>query len=118
MAMFSVVGICFRNSGLFVQKAVVHGVEDFALHDVFELLEIDHEARARIHFALHRDFQRVVVSVAVGVVAFAEEAQVLVGREGGIVIVVRGGKFGFAREINHIFSLLLNCEQPMAVVPT
>jgi hypothetical protein len=41
------------------------------------------------------------MSMAVGVVAFAEEAAVLFRREVGIVVVVRGGKFGFAREIDH-----------------
>jgi len=31
----SVVGIWVKNSGLFVQEAVVHGVEHFAVHDFF-----------------------------------------------------------------------------------
>ena len=91
-----------RNLGeefgdLFVEEAVVHGVEDFAVHDLFELLEIDDEAGAGIDFAFHCDFESVVVSVAVGVVAFAEEAAVLFRREVGIMVIVRGGKFGFAR---------------------
>jgi len=47
-------------------------------------------------FALYGDFEGVVVAVAVGVVAFAEEATVLFRREVGIVVIVRGGEFGFA----------------------
>src|SRR5215469_2575021 len=52
---------CRRNLGeefwyLFVQKAVIHGVEDFAMHDFFELLEVDDESGARVDFALDRDF--------------------------------------------------------------
>ncbi len=65
----------FRD--FFVQEAVVHGVEDFAVHDFFELLEIDDKAGAGIDFAFHRDFESVVVAVAVGVIAFAEDAAVL-----------------------------------------
>jgi len=36
------------------------------------------------------------VAVAIGVVAFAEDGAVLLGREVGIVVVVAGGEFGFA----------------------
>ncbi len=52
---------------------MVHGVEDFAVHDFLELLEVDDEARARVDLALDRNFERVVVAVSVGIVAFAEE---------------------------------------------
>src|ERR1022692_3187995 len=95
-----------RNLGeefgnFFVQEAVVHGIEDFAVHHFLELLEIDDEAGTGIDFSLYRDFEGVVVAVAVGVVAFAEDAAVLVRREVRIVVVVRGGEFGFAREIDH-----------------
>ena len=102
MAMFSVVGIwCEEFGDFFVQEAMVHGVEDFAVHDFFELLEVDDEAGAGIDFAFDRDFERVVVAVAVGVVAFAEDAAVFFRSEAGIVVVVRGGEFGFAGEIDH-----------------
>ena len=72
-------------------------VEHFAVQDLFQLLEIDDEAGPRIDFTLHCDFQSVVVTVAVGVVAFAEDALVLLRSEFRIVVVVRGGEFGFAR---------------------
>jgi hypothetical protein len=42
------------------------------------------------------------MSVAIRIVAFAEEALVLFRTEIRIVIVVRGGEFSFAREINHV----------------
>ena len=90
-----------RNLGkefgdFFVEKAVVHGIEDFAVHDFFELFEIDDEAGAGIDFTFHRDFEGVVVAVAVGVIAFAEDAAVFVRREAGIVVIVRGGEFSFS----------------------
>ena len=48
MARFSVVGNPVQKFGDFlVQEAMVHGVEDFAVHDFFELLEVDDEAGAR-----------------------------------------------------------------------
>ena len=86
---------------------MVHGVEDFAVHDFFELLEIDNESGARIDFAFDRDFERVVVAVSVGIVALAKKTLVLFRSEIRIVIVVRGGKFGFAGQINHKYFLLL-----------
>ena len=102
MAIFSVVGMrCEEFGDFFVEEAVVHGVEHFAVHDFFELFEIDDEAGAGIDFAFYRDFERVVVAVAVGVVAFAEDAAVFFRSEIRVVVVVRCGEFGFAREIDH-----------------
>src|SRR5208282_1277053 len=86
---------------LFVEEAMVHGIEDLAVHDVFESLEVDNEAGARIDFSLYRDFQCVVVAMAVGVVAFAEDTAILFRSELRVVVVVRGGEFSFAREIDH-----------------
>ena len=63
----------FRD--FFVEEAVVHGIEDLALHDFLELLEIDDEAGAGIDFAFDGDFERVVMAVSVGIVALAEEAR-------------------------------------------
>ena len=45
-----------KFGNLFVEEAVIHGVENFAVHDFFELFEIDYEAGARIDFSFHRDF--------------------------------------------------------------
>ena len=81
---------------LLVKEAVIHRVENFVVHDFLQLLQIHNEPGARINLALHRDFERVVVSVAVGVITFAEDALVLFGREVGIMVEVRGGEFGFA----------------------
>ena len=75
---------------------MVHGVQDFVVHDFFQLLEIDYEAGAWIDLAFHRDFKGVVVSVAVRIIAFAENAEVFFRSEVGIVVIVRGGEFGFA----------------------
>src|SRR5438445_1215191 len=62
----------FRD--FFVQEAVVHGIEHFAVHGFLELLEVNHEAGAGIDLSLDRDFEDVVVPVSVGVIALAEEA--------------------------------------------
>ena len=86
---------------LFVEEAVVHRVKDFAVHHFLELFEVDDEARAWIDFAFHRNFERVVVAVAMRVIAFSEQAEVLFSGERRVVVVVRGGKLGFAGEINH-----------------
>src|SRR4029077_2137612 len=51
--------------------------------------------------ALHRDLQRVIVPVPVRVVALSEDAPVFFRGEFGTVVVMRGGKLGFAGEIDH-----------------
>jgi hypothetical protein len=94
----------FRD--FFVQEAMVHGVEHFAVHGFFELLEIYHETGARIDLTLDRDFEHVVVPVPVRVIALAEQSPVLLRRKLRIVIVVRGGKFSFAGEIEQGVPLL------------
>jgi hypothetical protein len=66
------------------------------VHDLFELLEVDDEAGAGIDFSFDGDFESVVVPVAIRVVALAEDAKVFFRREVGVVVVVRGGEFGFA----------------------
>jgi len=93
-----------RNAGqefgdFFVQKSMVHGVEDLAMHGFLKLLEVNHEAGAGIDLSLDRDFEDVVVPVSVGVIALAEDAPVLLRGELGIVVIVRGGEFSFAGEI-------------------
>src|SRR5437588_303007 len=45
---------------LFVQEAVIHGVENFAVENVFELLEVHHKTGARIDFAFDGDLESVV----------------------------------------------------------
>src|SRR6266851_1233966 len=75
----------------FVQKAVVEGVEDLAVHEVFELFQVDDEAGGGVDFPFHGYFEDVVVAVSVGVVALAENALVLLRREVGVVIEMRSG---------------------------
>ena len=89
----------FQN--FFVQKAMVHSVEDFAVHGFFELLKIDHESGARIDLALDSNFEDVIVPVSVGVVALAEQSPVLLRRQVRIVVIVRRGEFSFSGEIEH-----------------
>ena len=79
-----------------VQEAVVHGIEDFAVHDFFQLLQDNDESGTRVDFAFDCNLKCVIVPVAIGVVAFAKDALVLFGRKSGIVVVVRRGELGFA----------------------
>src|SRR5215831_10019588 len=98
-------GNCGGELGdLFVEVAMVHGVDDFAIEDVFEFFEIDHEAGDGIDFAFHGDFEGVVVAVSVEVGALAEGAQVLLFRPLRIVVEVRRGKLTFAGQVDHAAS--------------
>src|SRR5580704_4696362 len=79
-----------RNPGgefghFLVQKTVVHGVQHFAVQNFLQLLQINNEAGSRINLPLDRDFEGVVVAVAVRVVAFAEDAPVFFRTELRIV---------------------------------
>ena len=86
------------------RRLMVERVEHFPVHDVFQLLEVDHKARPPIDRTRHRNFERVVVSVPVRVIAFAKKTRVLFRRECRIVIVVRRREFGFASEVDHGFA--------------
>lgn len=96
---------CWNASGKFghfsVQESMIHGVEHFAIHSFFELLQINYKTGSRIDLSLHRDFEDVIVSVSVGVVAFPEQAPVLLRRKLRIVVVVRSGEFSFAGQVEH-----------------
>ena len=87
----------FRN--FLVQEPVIHCVENFAVHSLFELLEIHNKPRTWVNFALHGDFEDIVVTVSIGIIAFTKQPSVLFRRELRIVIVVRCGEFCFAGEI-------------------
>ena len=75
---------------------MVHGIEYFLVQDFLQLFQIDDEPGAWIDLALNRDFEHVIVTVPVGVIALAEQTPVLLRRKLRIVVVMRRGKFSFA----------------------
>jgi hypothetical protein len=79
-----------------VEMAMIVDADDLALEDGFQIFQIDDEAGDGIDFASHRDFERVVMAVAIAVGAFAEDALVLLRRPGIVPVVVGGGEFGLA----------------------
>ncbi len=100
--MFSHVGICpgeFRD--FVIEKPVIHPIGHFALQNFFQLFQIEHHAGGRVGLARHGHFQHVIVPVAVRIVAFAEDAPVLLGRKCRVVIEMRSRKLDFACQINH-----------------
>src|SRR5215469_12667457 len=84
-----------------VKEPMIHSVEDFPMHDLLELLEIDDEPGTLINLPLHRNFERVVMAMSIRIIALAEQVLVLFRGEDRIVVIVRGGKFGFAGQVNH-----------------
>src|SRR4051812_15918082 len=93
--------LCRELWDFLIQHAVVHHVEDFAMHDGLEVLQVDHKSRLRVRLALHRDLERVVVSVSIQVGALAENALVLFRRPLRIVVIMRGRELRFACQIDH-----------------
>src|SRR5438067_13810850 len=87
---------------LFIQVPMVERIHDFAIHDLLELLQVHYKTGASIHFALHRHFQSVIVSVAMRIIALAEEALVLLCGKFRVVIIMRGRKFRPPRQIDHL----------------
>ena len=79
---------------------MVERIEHFPVQDLFEVLEVDDKAGPRVQAALHRHFEGVVVPVSVRVVALAEDAAVLLRGEFRVVIKVRRGELGLARQID------------------
>src|SRR6185437_5668082 len=82
--------------------AMVEAGHHFTLENVFQFGEVKDHSSARIGFAGDGNFENVVVPVAVGIIAFAENALILGGREFSDVIEMRGGKFDFARQTDHV----------------
>ena len=72
----------------FVEEAVVHGVEDLAMHDLLELAEINNKAGSRVDFPFHGYFDHIVVTMSVGIVAFSEQTLVLLRGQIRVVIIV------------------------------
>jgi len=64
-------------------------------------------ARPWIGLAGNRDFERVVMSVPMRIIALAEDAPVLLGRKSRIVVEMRGRKFDLARDRNHYLAAML-----------
>src|SRR6266849_960912 len=105
--------LCSWNPGrefrhFLVEKTMVHGVKDFAVQNFLQLLQVHDEAGAWVHLALDRDLKRVVMAVAVGIIAFAENAAILFRSEVRVVVIVRSGEFDFASEIYHLFCFLMS----------
>src|ERR1700722_3533043 len=88
-----------------IQEAMVHALHHFALEYLFQVFQVQDHSGSRIGFSGNGDFESVVVSVSMRVIAFAEDAAVLFRREIRIVIEVRGGELDFAREQNHSVGL-------------
>src|SRR5207253_10845121 len=72
-----------------VKKMVIKSVEHFAIQNLFQLLAVKDKRRAQIHFALHRYFQRVIISMAIRIVALAKNPAIFLRRKIRVVIVMR-----------------------------
>jgi len=98
-----------RQFGNFViQEAVIHAIYDFALENIFQLFEIENHSSHGIRFAGNRDFENVIVSVAVRIIALAKNTAILLVREFRIVVAVRRREFDFAcdADVGHVRAYL------------
>ena len=84
-AMFSQVGILPVEFGhLVIQVAVVHAIHHFALQNIFQFFQVEDHAGGGVGLAGDSHFQRVVVPVAMRIIALAEDAAVFFRRKLGL----------------------------------
>src|SRR5208283_3089435 len=56
-----------------------------------------------VRLTRHGDFERVIVAVAMGIVALAKNAPVLLRGERGVMVEMRSRELDFARQVHHRF---------------
>src|SRR5467141_1746675 len=88
-------------SDVVIEMTMIHALHDFAFENLFQFFQVQDHAGHRIRLALDGYFQRVIVPVAVRVIALPEDSTVLLSRKIRVVINMRGGKLDFSREKNH-----------------
>src|SRR5258708_7075598 len=96
---------------------MIHALHDFAFENLFQFFQIQHHAGHRIRLALDGYFQRVIVPVAVRVIALSKDSTVLLSRKIRVVVDMRGGKLDFSREKNHGCSLILPIRELLRSTP-
>lgn len=84
----------FRN--FVIQVTMIEARGYFVVENFLEFIEVKNHSGFRVGLAGDGDFQNVIVAVTVRIVAFAEDAAVLLRGEFRIVINVRGGEFKFS----------------------
>ena len=76
-------------------------IDDFRFHQFLQRFQIHDHPRFGVDVSLHRNFQDVVVTMAVGVVAQAKNGRIFFFGEGWIEQAVAGAKFQFSGNVNH-----------------
>src|SRR5208282_122379 len=80
----------------FVEMAVVQRINDLAVQDFLQLLQVHNKAGLGIDLSFYGYLQGVVMTVSVEIGAFAKNALVLFLSEFWIVVVMRCRKFTLA----------------------
>jgi hypothetical protein len=75
---------------------MVVNADNLSLKDVLQLLQINNESRGGIYATRHGNFESVIVTVAIAIRTFTEDAQVLFRRPRVNPVIVGGRKLGFA----------------------
>src|SRR5438309_4972273 len=88
--------------------AMVHALHDFLFENLFQFFQIQHHAGDWIGLALDSHLQRVIMTMAMGIVALTKNTAVFLGRKIWVVVEMRSGKLDFAREENHTRLVILS----------
>src|SRR6516165_8797896 len=71
------------------------------MEHTLQLLQINYKPGAHIYLALDRHLERVVVAVTIRVIAFAEDAFILLRAQLRIMVVVGSGKLSSTSQVDH-----------------
>ena len=82
-----------------VQILQIEALQNLALHETIQIHQVADHPRALVHRPADRDFERVVVTVAIRVVAFAVSCSVFRLGHGIAVQAVRGRKHVAAGQV-------------------
>ena len=80
---------------------MVHALHDFAFENLFQFFQVQHHAGDWIGLALDSHLQRVIMTMAMGIVALTKNTAVLLGRKIRVVVEMRSRKLDFARQQYH-----------------
>src|SRR5438270_9109408 len=81
--------------------AMVHALHDFLFENLFQFFQIQHHAGDWIGLALDGYLQRVIMAMAMGIVALTKNTAVLLGRKIRVVVEMRSRKLDFACQQYH-----------------
>src|SRR6218665_2630013 len=107
---FTACQLPFHEVDIEVEVLVVELIDHFPPDQSAELFQIHHKARQRIWLALDCHNEVEIVPMPVFICTRSEYFNILLGRPGGIVQLMRGIEMLLAADVDHAFNFDVNIE--------